>query len=55
MMKTATQNTWLQGFKIGNRADEAWEICHLLYAADRILFYDATPEQISYLKVMLVF
>ncbi|WMV54059.1 hypothetical protein MTR67_047444 [Solanum verrucosum] len=51
MMRIAIHNNWLKGFRIG---EGSLEICHLLYADDTIIFCEATVEQVTYVRVILV-
>ncbi|WMV21816.1 hypothetical protein MTR67_015201 [Solanum verrucosum] len=54
MMRIATQNRWIKGFKVGGRGAEEREIGHMLYADDTIILCDPVEEQISYIRVILV-
>ncbi|WMV22601.1 hypothetical protein MTR67_015986 [Solanum verrucosum] len=54
MMKIAIQRRWLKGFRVGSRTERVLEIYHLLYADDTIVSCEATSEQISFLRLMLV-
>ncbi|XP_059288373.1 uncharacterized protein LOC132041681 [Lycium ferocissimum] len=54
MMRIASQNSWIRGFNVRNRANEAMEISHLLYADDTVVFCEANQEQICHLRVILV-
>ncbi|KAG5619467.1 hypothetical protein H5410_019291 [Solanum commersonii] len=54
MMKIAIQRRWLKGFRVGSRTERVLEIYHLLFADDTIVFCDATREQISLLRLVLV-
>uniref|UniRef100_A0A0V0H162 Putative ovule protein n=1 Tax=Solanum chacoense TaxID=4108 RepID=A0A0V0H162_SOLCH len=51
MMRITIHNNWLKGFRIG---EGGLEICHLLYVDDTIIFCEATVEQVTYVRVILV-
>lgn len=44
-------NNFLKGFRIG---EGGLEICHLLCVDDTIIFCEATVEQVTYVRVILV-
>ena len=54
MMRVATQNSLLQGFKVGNLSGVDMQICHLLYADDTVIFCEAKEEQIRIVRMILV-
>ena len=54
MMRVATQNNWLKGFKVRNCSGREMQICHLLYADDTIILCEAKAEQVVFIRMTLV-
>lgn len=54
MMRVATRNNLLKGFKMGSQAGEEMQICQLLCADDTVIFCDAKAEQVCFIRVILV-
>ncbi|KAG5596686.1 hypothetical protein H5410_037918 [Solanum commersonii] len=54
MMRVATQNNWLKGFKVRNSSGREMQICHLLYADNTIIFCEAKAEQVAFIRMTLV-
>lgn len=54
MMRVATQNGWIKGFEVSNRARANMKICQLLYADDTVIFCEAKEEQIRIIRVILL-
>ena len=53
MLKKAVGGGLLKGFQVGRSEDSAVCVSHLLYADDTILFCDADPEQLLYIRMVL--
>jgi hypothetical protein len=43
----------LSGFPVGREAFDPLKISHLLFADDTLIFYEANPDSLTYLRVML--
>lgn len=54
LVRVAAQNNWIRGFSIKNKANEAMNLTHLLYADEIVVFCEEEQEQICYLRVILV-
>lgn len=57
MVRIASQNSWIRGFNVRHRANEALEMIHLLYVDDIMIqwclvFCEAKQEQICYYGVI---
>ncbi|KAH0765964.1 hypothetical protein KY285_001835 [Solanum tuberosum] len=55
MMRRAIQHKRINGFQIGGVRGQYKEICHLLYADDTVIFCEPTEEQISHIRLLLLF
>jgi hypothetical protein len=49
MISTAVQGGLLEGFKVGNNS-----ISHLLFADDTLVFCNAMPSQLRYLRIVFL-
>lgn len=54
MMRIASYNNWIRGFRVGNMANEVMEITHLQCVDDTVVFCESNHEQICYLRVIQV-
>ena len=46
LMRRASLNNWVRGFRIKNRVNEVMDMTHLLYADDTIIFCEEEQEQL---------
>jgi hypothetical protein len=53
MLKNAVGGDLLKGFQVGRSEESAVCVSHLLYADDTIMFCDADPEQLLYMRMVL--
>jgi hypothetical protein len=53
MLKKTEEGGFIHGFQVGAALGDRMEVSHLLYADDIILFCDACPEQVTYLRRVL--
>lgn len=53
MLKKTEEGSFIHGFQVGATLGDRLEVSHLLYANDTILFCDACPEQVTYLRRVL--
>ena len=53
MMQKTEEGGFIHGFQVGAALGNRLEVSHLLYADDTILFVDACPEQVTYLRRVL--
>ena len=53
-MRRASINNWIRGFRIKNRVNEVMDMTHLLYADDKIIFFEAEQEQLCHIRIILV-
>ena len=49
-LKTTEEGGFICGFQVGAALGDRLEVSHLFYADDTILFCDACPEQVSYIR-----
>ena len=54
LMRRASLNNWITGFRIKNRSNEVMDMTHLLYADDTIIFCEAEQEQICHIRIILI-
>jgi hypothetical protein len=52
-LKTTEEGGFICGFQVGAALGDRLEVSHLFYADDTILFCDACPEQVSYIRRVL--
>ncbi|XP_049378256.1 uncharacterized protein LOC125843057 [Solanum stenotomum] len=53
LMRRASLNNWIRGFRIKNRVNEVIDMTHLLYAVDTIIFGEAEQEQLCHIRIIL--
>ena len=53
MLSRTEEAGLIRGFKAGKAQEEGLSISHLLFADDTIVFYDADPEQLLHLRMVL--
>ncbi len=53
LFKKTEERGFIQGFQVGAATGSGLGISHLLYADDTILFCDACPEQVTYIRRVL--
>ena len=55
LLKKTEVGGFLSGFQAGSHVQGGFKISHLLFADDTILFYDASREQLLYVRMVLIF
>ena len=53
LLKKIEERGFIWGFQVGAALGDRLKVSHLLYAEDTILFCDACPEQVTYLRWVL--
>jgi hypothetical protein len=54
MLRIAVERGFIKGFQVGRAVNTSVCVSHLLYADDTILFCDAHPEQLLYIRMVLI-
>ena len=55
LLKKTEVGGFLSGFQVGSHVQGGLKISHLLFVDDTILFYDASREQLLYVRMVLIF
>uniref|UniRef100_A0A2N9I6Z1 Reverse transcriptase zinc-binding domain-containing protein n=1 Tax=Fagus sylvatica TaxID=28930 RepID=A0A2N9I6Z1_FAGSY len=53
MLRKTEARSFIKGFQAGMAEDHGVCVSHLLFADDTILFFDANPEQLHYIRMVL--
>jgi hypothetical protein len=53
MLRRSVERGFIKGFQVGREVHSSVCVSHLLYADDTILFCDAHPEQLLYIRMVL--
>uniref|UniRef100_A0A2N9ERP6 Reverse transcriptase domain-containing protein n=1 Tax=Fagus sylvatica TaxID=28930 RepID=A0A2N9ERP6_FAGSY len=53
MLRRSVERGFIKGFQVGRDLQSSVCVSHLLYADDTILFCDANPEQLLYIRMVL--
>ena len=54
MLKIASERGFIKGFQVGRIGNSSVSVSYLLYVDDTILFCDAHPEQLLYIRTVLI-
>jgi hypothetical protein len=52
MLRKAEEEGCIKGFRVGSAGEGGLSITHLLFADDTVLFCDADPEQLMYIRLI---